>query len=319
MLIRPMEPRDYVRATAIRNSTEPEPVTVEVFAEWCTLDPQRNIHYHHLVAEVESGLVVGTAIACHNEWLPEGHWYIKVVVDPAHAGLGVGSRLHDEVERLARSAGATLVVSDSRGDERSRRWAERKGYLCTRERTESVMSLDEWDPTPFEGAIQRAEAESIRFTALSEVTGEEMLRRLYDFESQTIPDWPGFEPPFAPYEKWVKGFTGDERDRTPKIFVFAQVGESIVGSCVVTLPRGEGAGARIGFTGVRREYRGRGLALALKVIATEQTRRAGVTHIRTNNDKDNPAILALNAKLGYRLIPGPLRLKKQLDTQVVRD
>lgn len=47
-------------------------------------------------------------------------------------------------------------------------------------------------------------------------------------------------------------------------------------------------------------------------MATEQTLQAGAVHIRTNNDNDNPAILALNAKLGYRLIPGPLRLRKQL-------
>lgn len=66
MYIRPIEPKDYAAATAIRNSAHPEPVPVEVFAEWCELDPKRNIHYHHLVAVDEAGRVMGTAIACHN-------------------------------------------------------------------------------------------------------------------------------------------------------------------------------------------------------------------------------------------------------------
>lgn len=34
--------------------------------------------------------------------------------------------------------------------------------------------------------------------------------------------------------------------------------------------------------------------------------------MRTNNDPDNPAMLAVNARLGYRLVSGPRRMKLPL-------
>lgn len=310
--IRPIEPRDYAAGVAIRNSAYPEPVPVEVFAEWCELDPKRNTHYHHLVAEDGAGQVVGTVIVCQNEWLAANEWWMQVIVHPDSRGRGAGSTLYEAAERIARERGATAIHSHARGeDEAARPWAEHRGFECTRERTESVMSLAEWDASLFADAVTRAEASGLRFLSLPDVEGE-MLRRLYDFESATLPDWPGFTPPFPTYQTWARLKEGEQRDRTPKIWVLALDGEQIVGCCVIDLPRGEEAGARIGFTGVRREYRGRGLALALKVLATEQTSQAGVSHIRTNNDNDNPAILALNARLGYRLVPGPLQLKKAL-------
>jgi mycothiol synthase len=240
--IRPIAPGDYAAATAIYNLNASEPVTVAVFSEWCELDPKRNIHYYHLVAEDASGRVVGTVITCYNQFLATDQWYMKVLVHPEARGRGAGSALYGAAERLARESGAREFLSEVRGDdERSRLWAERRGFQCTRERTESVMSLAEWDATPFADAVAKVEAMGLRFMTLREVEGEGLLRRLYDFESATIPDWPGFEPPFPPYEAWARLKVGEERDRTPKIWA-----------------------------------------------------------------------LAINAKLGYRLVPGPFRLKKVL-------
>lgn len=71
-------------------------------------------------------------------------------------------------------------------------------------------------------------------------------------------------------------------------------------------------GASQGFTAVRREYRGQGLAQANKVLVTEAAQKAGAPHIRTNTDEDNPAMLAVNAKLGFQRVPGPRNLRKQM-------
>jgi GNAT superfamily N-acetyltransferase len=57
-------------------------------------------------------------------------------------------------------------------------------------------------------------------------------------------------------------------------------------------------------TGVDRPYRGRGLALALKLRTIRLARRYGAAYIRTHNDSENAPMLALNRKLGYQPEPG---------------
>ena len=62
------------------------------------------------------------------------------------------------------------------------------------------------------------------------------------------------------------------------------------------------------FTGVERDYRGRGLAQALKLLAVRFAQHYGAAYIRTNNDSQNAPMLAVNRKLGYRPEPGKYRL-----------
>jgi mycothiol synthase len=54
-----------------------------------------------------------------------------------------------------------------------------------------------------------------------------------------------------------------------------------------------------GFTSVRPEFRGRGIATALKVRAIEMARARGMTRIQTENHQDNAAMLTVNRRLGF--------------------
>jgi len=67
-------------------------------------------------------------------------------------------------------------------------------------------------------------------------------------------------------------------------------------------------------TGVLKEYRGRKIALALKLLAIRFARACGATYIRTNNDSQNAPILAINEKLGYKPQQGLFRCLKELST-----
>ena len=65
-------------------------------------------------------------------------------------------------------------------------------------------------------------------------------------------------------------------------------------------------------TGVRRRYRGRKVAQALKILAVQQARARGVAQIETGNDSRNAAMLAINRKLGFVSGRGQYSLVKRL-------
>jgi GNAT superfamily N-acetyltransferase len=237
-----------------------------------------------------------------------------VGVHPKHARQGIGQALFSTVERIALENGAesfgAYVTGDARGDD-SVAWAERRGYAVDRIRTESVLYLKEWDGSRFADHVTNVERTGLRLetmTALPEL--DAFLEKLYDLHAETFPDVPGFEPPFPTYDTWVKDYRGAAKDKTPLISIFAWDGDRIVGESTIGLPRCEGAGAYTHYTAVRRSHRCRGLALALKLLTIEAAVAHGVPHMRTNNDPDNPSMLAVNEKLGYVMVPGPRVLKK---------
>jgi len=65
-------------------------------------------------------------------------------------------------------------------------------------------------------------------------------------------------------------------------------------------------------TGTAREYRGRGVARALKVEALTRAKRKGLRAIGTTNDEPNKSMRGINAKLGYQMLPAHVELEKAL-------
>jgi RimJ/RimL family protein N-acetyltransferase len=55
-----------------------------------------------------------------------------------------------------------------------------------------------------------------------------------------------------------------------------------------------------GGTGVRREFRGRGLGLLMKQYSLAAASDAGIVRVFTQNDETNAPMLAINERLGYR-------------------
>ena len=63
-------------------------------------------------------------------------------------------------------------------------------------------------------------------------------------------------------------------------------------------------------TGVLREHRGYGLAVALKVRVIKLAHASGIRELHTNNASTNAGILAVNARLGYVREATQIQLKK---------
>ena len=75
---------------------------------------------------------------------------------------------------------------------------------------------------------------------------------------------------------------------------------------------GEDGVAENQLTGVRRAWRGRGIATALKREQAWRAREAGLRSIETTNDDANDPMRAVNARLGFEALPTWLLLRGPL-------
>ena len=124
-------------------------------------------------------------------------------------------------------------------------------------------------------------------------------RRLYALDETLDRDVPTNdthgEPP--PFEEWIKRLNRPEHDSSTLLLAADEAGNWIGISQL-----GFQEATNIGWTfltGVLREYRGLGVAYALKLRAIDAARARGCPLILTENHEDNAPMRAINKKLGF--------------------
>lgn len=308
--LRPVSvPDDFPRIAAIHTACNPEPTTVAELVEY---EAKSKYEFQLRLAGVtQAGLVAGIGVAQRYAEDPPGQFYVKVTVDPAFRGQGLGTALADALEARAVEQGATAIASGARdNDPRSVAFARARGLETEHHLFESTLDPNTFDETPFAGVVERVAVGGIRFFTLADEPGEATERKLYDLYNLTAPDIPGFDltapPPFEEWRQWVVTAS----HARPELTLLAAVGDDLVG-CSVMIVRASGA-LYTDYTGVLREYRGREIALALKLLSIRAARAFGTPYMRTNNDAKNGPMLAVNQKLGYQPCAGFYRMRKRL-------
>jgi GNAT superfamily N-acetyltransferase len=310
--IRPVRvPEDLPALANLFNQTRPEPTSAEEIQEnWRKVGPESS--RHRLVAFDDAGAILGYGGVAWDPWDLPGRWFTGVNVDKAARGRGVGSALLNEAEARARSQGATAFEAEVRDhDPNLLAWAERRGYRSFSHLFESTLDLATFDASRFAGAVAKVEGQGIRFRTLADGEKETYARKVHGLMSRTFWDIPAVTlAEYPSFEEWAK-WDLDEENVPADCLIFAMDGDQVVGATMLERIKTTGA-MYTGHTSVTREYRGRGLALALKLLSIEAARRYGAPYMRTNNDAVNAPMLAVNRKLGYVPSPGVYRLEKKL-------
>lgn len=228
-----------------------------------------------------------------------GSNYAAVRVLPELRRRGVGSALLAAVGEHARGGGNAKLWGRIRADDaESLAFAARRGFREVSRERDVMLDLTKvapQAPDPPAGIVLVSFAER-----------PDLLPTVFAVDAEVAPDVPGHES-HAPhtYEHWRRENVEGPGAILEACFA-ALEGDEVVG---YTALRRHGAGALEAgnlLTAVRRPWRGRGIATALKRAQIEQAREAGIERIFTSNDETNLAMRGVNARLGYE--PQPERI-----------
>jgi mycothiol synthase len=302
--LRKFRPEDYPGEARLAAQVHPErPESVDELRHWDELLSKAPFVQVKVVAEHEgTGEMVGLGALNSSPWSydPRSFW-TGVLVDRDLRGRGIGRALAAALEEEAsRRNAARLWTSVRADDSRSLEFMARRGCVERRRLWQSRLEVREAAPLPDRSEALRREG--IIMTTLAEegLDNPEVRRRVHDLgvaAGADVPRLGSYSPPtleqFQEWEFAAPGFL-------PDAYFLARRGEQYVGVSNLTQLSAEPRGLDQSFTGVRREWRGHGVAIALKRLGLEYARHHGYQFIQTTNDSLNAPMWAINERIGYR-------------------
>jgi mycothiol synthase len=214
-----------------------------------------------------------------------------ITVLAAHRKRGVGTKLYGALSKWARERGALeLEATVAESDAESLSFAQHRDFVEERREVRLVLSLANISPS------QVTLPDGIEIVTWSQ--RPELARGMYAVDIEARPDIPGFDDVTAePFEEWMEHFMQRPTD-SPEATFMAVAHEEVIGYAKLSLTAPTTAGNSM--TAVKRDWRGRGIARALKATEINWALANGYTELHTSNEERNDPINRLNARLGYR-------------------
>lgn len=265
------------------------------------------------VARVE-GEIVGLYVLSEMSGIERDNTYVaNIGVIGKHRAAGIGSALYDHMlERARRHTCTRLYGQVSRDHDDAQAFLQRRGFAKTgRAHRMSRLVIDEANTTGYDRIEQALASGNIKIKTLADpgMSDESMLREIHRLTFESARDIPSTEafngPPFEMWMKWMSA-PGNSLDQQ----WIALDGDRPVGTASVSR-RGDDSSFN-DYTGVDREYRGRGIARALKFKTIRWARANGIKTMFTANDYENQPMLSINIPLGYVEVPAELEMVKDL-------
>lgn len=314
--IRSLGADDVAACVAIANAVDPaHSVSLEVAQHRDdTWDAARFFRARY-VAEGAGGQVPGWGQIAHSVWqFHPDRYALRLEVHPEHRRRGAGGLLFERLVETLRSRDALLVRCVAiEGDGDSIGFLARRGFQEVWRNLESRLDVPAFDPAPFSGAAERVARQAVAITTLAEELASDprVLRDVYELQlicNSAQQELDPVTPP--PFEGFISELEGPRS--MPDAWFLAKDGQRFVG--VSTLERLTGSADRleVGYTAVHPAYRGRGIALALKLRAITYAQEHGYQSIETDSNAVNERMLSINAHLGFQPLPARITFELPL-------
>jgi GNAT superfamily N-acetyltransferase len=313
--IRPASLDDAELASDLTTAAYPSEPEDPIVTRYRWAHPKDGWSVGRFIAEVD-GQPVAYLWWMHGPWkqLPERHCDIGADVDQARQSGELLDHLWTWTADQATADGARIIHAYAAVDEPEVLKAlDRLGY--ERDRTEKVWNLDlkrHGKRLLAEAATARdkMKKEGIELLSLADWPGAETHLSLHELNEAAEQDVPSSQPilpqslanfmdrisaPNLPHDRlWI----ARHRDRA-------------VAMSFLRFPPVRG-NVWTGFTCSHPDYRGRGIARAVKLQSLAQAIELGIPSVRTDNDSENAPMLHINETLGYDPLPGYVSLVKRV-------
>ncbi|HAR43438.1 MAG TPA: hypothetical protein DCS07_12540 [Bdellovibrionales bacterium] len=276
------------------------------------------------VGEVKMGeqsQVVAIGSVSESPWFVNtGTYAINIAVLPAYRNQGIGTAIYSHcIESLAPRKPKTLQSRCPLGDSGGLSFLNNRNFIIHNKRYMFSLKLDSdaaqkaIDQIPAD--LSSLKRQGVTIKSLKEVgRSPEFDRALHTLDNELTGDIPclaNANP--LPFEQFVAAAL-DEKLNPPGGMLIAFAGAQIVGYSGIFADANALKGG-IKMTGVRREWRGKGIAKVLKLCLIKAARDLGFEELETANDETNAPILGLNRKLGFKEASGIIELKKDWDSR----
>ncbi len=298
--IHPFKPEDRAAIVAFQNAQAPAYLH-ETVAEGEQGDLLRP------AGEVRLRLCIGTPPTAYvsasdretSAWRKAGVCSFDLsVADDAH-WADFGAALYERVTEFARGRGLTRLETSARLYRQGEPVAEflkQRGFAEIDRDVPVMLDLTAFDPARF----ARRVPEGIRLLSWAEAGDTPAHRqRLYDLMTALDRDVPtnGVHSDPPPFEEFEKDFGRPAWDSKALILAETEAGDW-VGLSQIGFQEHSGIGWTF-LTGVLLEYRGKGIAFALKLQTIDAAIARQCPLILTENHEDNAPMRAINKKLGF--------------------
>ena len=253
---------------------------------------------------VVGGAAVGSAAVAILPQRPDLAFVLTTVLAEKRT-LGVGTALYRVVSQWAGDRSLDMLSTPVEEDDvESLAFAGRRGFVEVERNPRMVLdlaSIEEPQVVPPAG---------VEITSWAE--RPELARGIYGVAAEAYADVPGAEgDEMESFEDWLAHDMNGSGDVPEATFV-ALAGDEVVGYAKFSLTLARPTVAAHDMTGVKRAWRGRGIARALKCAQISWAMQSGFQRLETSNEVRNEPIRGLNMQLGYRTAPGRVLLQGPL-------
>jgi mycothiol synthase len=305
LILRPFEERDYQRRAEISAAMEPSSgITAELLRHRdATKEPR--IRVLRLVADDAQHGVIGWGQVQHIWWAYHPRRYqLRLEVDSARQRRGVGSALFDRLVGELCTWGPELVRADASADRPdATAFLSHRGFYEWRRKWDSILDVQRANLSALREADRRASTRGVRITtyaAALALRGDQLAHDVHEAEIEISRDEPSSEADAESmsFERF-RTLEIDTPDSLSDAHFLAFVDGKLVGVSRLLRDLNDPRTLRQAFTGTLQDYRGQGIAQALKLRTIHFARTHGYANIRTGNDSANAAMLHINDAIGF--------------------